>query len=202
MHPLHGVQVLLAREWLVFSFLSFPFLTIFPSLSPLPPGRTPSVHSKLLLGPPAPTSAVERALGMIAPKSSQLVGHSLHSLSPLMPLLDEDHIRPDWEAKLAAVRAAVTRRANRRIIMRQVGDRLIPVGVTSGRVHTLPTTEGAEDGENGSPGSTTGSRRRRGPRANGQTDLSQLLGQMGLGGQDLEEASPHLFSSPLILTLH
>ncbi|KAJ7905321.1 zf-C3HC4 type zinc finger protein [Mycena olivaceomarginata] len=37
-----------------------------------------------------------------------------------------DHIRPDWEAKLAAVRAAVTRRANRRIIMRQVGDRLIP----------------------------------------------------------------------------
>ncbi|KAN0077247.1 hypothetical protein V8E55_011102 [Tylopilus felleus] len=99
-----------------------------------------------------------------------------------------DQIHPDWEAKLAAVRAAVTRRANRRIIMRQVGDRLIPVGVTSGRVHTLPT-EGADslDGESGSPGSTTGGRRRRGPRANGQTDLSQLLGQMGLGGQDLEE---------------
>lgn len=79
--------------------------------------------------------------------------------------------------------------------MRQVGDRLIPVGVTSGRVHTLPTTEGAEslDGESGSPGSATGSRRRRGPRANGQTDLSQLLGQMGLGGQDLEEVNSHLF---------
>jgi len=71
--------------------------------------------------------------------------------------------------------------------MRQVGDRLIPVGVTSGRVHALPTTEGAEDGESASPGGTTGSRRRRGPRANGQADLSQLLGQMGLGGQDLEE---------------
>ncbi|KAG8217552.1 hypothetical protein J3R82DRAFT_5701 [Butyriboletus roseoflavus] len=73
--------------------------------------------------------------------------------------------------------------------MRQVGDRLIPVGVTSGRVHTLPTTEGADglDGESGSPGSAAGSRRRRGPRPNGQTDLSQLLGQMGLGGQDLEE---------------
>ncbi|KAG6376188.1 hypothetical protein JVT61DRAFT_2163 [Boletus reticuloceps] len=100
-----------------------------------------------------------------------------------------DQIRPDWEAKLAAVRAAVARRANRRIIMRQVGDRLIPVGVTSGRVHALPTTDGADgqDGENGSPAPVTGSRRRRGPRANGQTDLSQLLGQMGLGGQDLEE---------------
>lgn len=85
--------------------------------------------------------------------------------------------------------------------MRQVGDRLIPVGVTSGRVHTLPTTEGTEDGESGSPGSATGSRRRRGPRTNGQTDLSQLLGQMGLGGQDLEEVNAHFFSSPPMLTL-
>ena len=78
--------------------------------------------------------------------------------------------------------------------MRQVGDRLIPVGVTSGRVHTLPTTEGADgvDGETGSPGGATGSRRRRGPRANGQADLGQLLGQMGLGGQDLEEVNSHI----------
>ncbi|KIK97096.1 hypothetical protein PAXRUDRAFT_256255 [Paxillus rubicundulus Ve08.2h10] len=96
-----------------------------------------------------------------------------------------DQIRPDWEAKLAAVRAAVTRRANRRIIMRQVGDRLIPIGVTSGRVHALPTAEGAE----GESGSGNGSRRRRGQRPNGQADLSQLLGQMGLGGQDLEEVT-------------
>lgn len=44
-----------------------------------------------------------------------------------------DQIRPDWEERLAAVKAAVARRANRRIIMRQVGDRLIPVGVTSSR---------------------------------------------------------------------
>ena len=44
-----------------------------------------------------------------------------------------DQVRPDWEEKLATVKAAVTRRANRRIIMRQVGDRLIPVGVTSSR---------------------------------------------------------------------
>ncbi|KAI6036544.1 hypothetical protein BKA83DRAFT_4164370 [Pisolithus microcarpus] len=97
-----------------------------------------------------------------------------------------DQIRPDWEAKLAAVRAAVARRANRRIVMRQVGDRLIPVGVTSGRVHTLPSTDGADNGESENvPG--TGSRRRRGGRANGPSDITQLLGQIGLGGQDLEE---------------
>ncbi|TEB36180.1 hypothetical protein FA13DRAFT_1787661 [Coprinellus micaceus] len=54
-----------------------------------------------------------------------------------------DQIRPDWEAKLAAVRAAVARRANRRIIMRQVGDRLIPVGI--GRIQT--PEEAAEGGQ-------------------------------------------------------
>jgi hypothetical protein len=32
-----------------------------------------------------------------------------------------------------AIRATVARRANRRIVFRQVGDRLIPVGITSGR---------------------------------------------------------------------
>ena len=68
---------------------------------------------------------------------------------------EEDHIHPDWEAKLAAVRAAVARRANRRIIMRQVGDRLIPVGVTSGRVHALP----AEEGETPEGSTERGSRR-------------------------------------------
>ncbi|KAF8631441.1 hypothetical protein AX17_005118 [Amanita inopinata Kibby_2008] len=88
-----------------------------------------------------------------------------------------DQIRPDWEAKLAAVRAAVARRANRRIIMRQVGDRLIPVGVTSGRVHALGQDDVSTDGsENG------GSRRMR-RRQHGQ-GLEQFV---GLAGQDLEE---------------
>ncbi|THU99340.1 hypothetical protein K435DRAFT_964464 [Dendrothele bispora CBS 962.96] len=88
-----------------------------------------------------------------------------------------DHIRPDWEAKLAAVRAAVTRRANRRIIMRQVGDRLIPVGVTSGRVHPLSTEEGGSEGaENGG-----GSRRSRRRMQNPGAPFEQYL------GQDLEE---------------
>ncbi|KAJ3983128.1 hypothetical protein F5890DRAFT_1414394 [Lentinula detonsa] len=90
-----------------------------------------------------------------------------------------DQIRPDWEAKLAAVRAAVTRRANRRIIMRQVGDRLIPVGVTSGRVHALLPEEAASptsvSGDNG--GGSWRSRR----RPQGGNGLEQYL------GQDLEE---------------
>ncbi|KAL0071558.1 SNF1-interacting protein [Marasmius tenuissimus] len=91
-----------------------------------------------------------------------------------------DHIRPDWEAKLAAVRAAVARRANRRIIMRQVGDRLIPVGVTSGRVHALPDEAGGE------PAEGSGSRRSRRRQQNPGNPFEQYL------GQDLEEATMRL----------
>ncbi|KAF7440773.1 SNF1-interacting protein [Pleurotus ostreatus] len=90
-----------------------------------------------------------------------------------------DQIRPDWEAKLAAVRAAVARRANRRIIMRQVGDRLIPVGVTSGRVHAIGE-EGQTEGDNGG-------RRSRRRHQQPQQGFDQLLGTMGIAGQDLEE---------------
>lgn len=85
---------------------------------------------------------------------------------------------------MAAVRAAVTRRANRRIIMRQVGDRLIPVGVTSGRVHAITPEEGQSDSnDNG------GSRRSRRRQAAQTQEFNQFLGSMGLGGQDLEEVS-------------
>lgn len=107
-----------------------------------------------------------------------------------------DQIRPDWEAKLAAVKAAVARRANRRIIMRQVGDRLIPVGVTSGRIHALPTEEQGEGGETN--GNERGSRRRR---RNQNQDLNQLLGSMGLGGQDLEEVNISYRIGPVLLLI-
>ena len=93
-----------------------------------------------------------------------------------------DQIRPDWEAKLAAVRAAVARRANRRIIMRQVGDRLIPVGISSGRVHALPAEDMPEGAEGGGE---RGSRRSR--RRGQNNELNQYLGGVGLAGQDLEE---------------
>lgn len=113
------------------------------------------------------------------------------------PLVDQ--IRPDWEAKLAAVRAAVARRANRRIIMRQVGDRLIPVGVTSGRIHPLagadlaPGPIGEEGGADPIQEGRLGRRARRRQQQQAEQqqnrDLNQLLGTMGLGGQDLEEVS-------------
>ena len=67
--------------------------------------------------------------------------------------------------------------------MRQVGDRLIPVGITSGRIHPLPPEAGAS-GEGGE-GNGGGRRSRR--RQQQQQELNSLLGHMGLGGQDLEE---------------
>ncbi|KAL1748132.1 hypothetical protein HDZ31DRAFT_60666 [Schizophyllum fasciatum] len=94
-----------------------------------------------------------------------------------------DQIRPDWEQKLAAVRAAVARRANRRIIMRQVGDRLIPVGVSSGRVHALSPEEAASTQE-GEHESGSGSRRSRRRQNQGGGAFDQFV---GMGGQDLEE---------------
>lgn len=73
--------------------------------------------------------------------------------------------------------------------MRQVGDRLIPVGISSGRIHALNPEEVAAAGEAGDGGiSERGSRRSR--RRNQNPDLNQYLGQMGLAGQDLEEVGP------------
>jgi hypothetical protein len=70
--------------------------------------------------------------------------------------------------------------------MRQVGDQLIPVGITSGRVVALPPgSEGTVVVDEGS-----GSRRRRRGERNGPNpDFQQLLGQMTMGGNDIEEAS-------------
>ena len=57
--------------------------------------------------------------------------------------------------------------------MRQVGDRLIPVGVTSGRVHAIDENgEGSEDPSG-----------RRPRRRNGEILLQ------GMTGQDLEEVT-------------
>ncbi|EED81062.1 predicted protein [Postia placenta Mad-698-R] len=67
--------------------------------------------------------------------------------------------------------------------MRQVGDRLIPVGISSGRVHPLSTEDGQEAPE------ASGDRGSRRSRRRQDRDIHNLLGNMGLGGQDLEEAS-------------
>jgi len=69
--------------------------------------------------------------------------------------------------------------------MRQVGDRLIPVGITSGRVHPINPEE-AQSESNESGGGSRRSRRRQQQQAQ---EFNQFLGSMGLGGQDLEEVS-------------
>ena len=65
--------------------------------------------------------------------------------------------------------------------MRQVGDRLIPVGVTSGRVQVLSSEEAAA-----ADGGTSGSRRSR-RRHNQQNGAFEQY--VGMAGQDLEEVS-------------
>jgi hypothetical protein len=121
-------------------------------------------------------------LALIARMLSPLVSVLWYCHTMIIGHRVADQIRPDWEAKLAAIQATAQRRANRRIIMRQVGDRLIPVGITSGRVHALPPEE-VENAE--ALGSGSGSRRSR--RRQQNADLQQILGQVGMAGQDLEE---------------
>jgi len=64
--------------------------------------------------------------------------------------------------------------------MRQIGDRLIPVGITSGRIHPLSVEPAA-----GAEGDGGGGRRSR--RRQQQQDINSFLGNMGFGGRDLEE---------------
>jgi hypothetical protein len=66
--------------------------------------------------------------------------------------------------------------------MRQIGDRLIPVGITSGRIHPLPVEGAGTEGDGG------GSRRSR-RRQQQQHELNNFLGYLGFGGRDLEEVS-------------
>ncbi|OCH95587.1 hypothetical protein OBBRIDRAFT_788134 [Obba rivulosa] len=146
-----------------------------------PPWRT-GIGSEGANQPPWLDSSRGAALEMSTPPIA--AKRRRKSFSPEDPeVVTIDQIRPDWEAKLAAVRAAVTRRANRRIIMRQVGDRLIPVGVTSGRIHAIPPEELQVEGPDG--GADRGSRRSR--RRPQNPDLGQFLGSMNLNGQDIEE---------------
>lgn len=67
--------------------------------------------------------------------------------------------------------------------MRQVGDRLIPVGVTSGRVHALSPEEAAAAT---AAAESNGSRRGRRRQTNQNGQFEQF---MGMAGQDLEEVS-------------
>ena len=87
---------------------------------------------------------------------------------PVNNCLLADEIRPDWEDKLNAVKAAAARKAARRIVMRQVGDRLVPIGYTSSRA----TGQADFSMSTGSGDSSSRSERRRG--SNGR-DLEELM---------------------------
>jgi hypothetical protein len=86
-----------------------------------------------------------------------------------------DEIRPDWEAKLNAVKAAAARKASRRIVMRQVGDRLIPIGFTSARAPGQADFSMSTGGTENAGAEPSRGERRRGSR-----------------GRDLEEVSSNV----------
>ncbi|RXK38324.1 hypothetical protein M231_04366 [Tremella mesenterica] len=157
------------------------FGVIYERPSALGPA-TPSSESALATSPEAPTSDLAKAMDMksevgelnlgigMPPKVQETMRRkSVSSKSKEVVTIDE--IRPDWERKLNAVKAAAARRASRRIIMRQVGDRLIPIGYTSSRAPgtadfsmSIPPAEGE--------GTSRRSRRRDGNR---DTQLEELM---------------------------
>ncbi|WWD01493.1 hypothetical protein V866_008437 [Kwoniella sp. B9012] len=82
-----------------------------------------------------------------------------------------DEIRPDWENKLNAVKAAAARKASRRIVMRQVGDRLIPIGFTSSRAPGTADFSMSVGQQSSEPGSRRSSRR----SSNRERELEELM---------------------------
>ncbi|CAO1631266.1 unnamed protein product [Jaminaea pallidilutea] len=124
------------------------------------------------------------------PLTSQQKRKSFSHTDP--DVLTTDMIRPDWQEKLSQAQAAILRRANRRIIMRQVGERLIPVGVSSSRAGSeLPEGSGPggaiilREGEQWGPFTPTGVD----PSSHGRRSSRRQL-QVGSDVEDLmmEEA--------------
>lgn len=83
--------------------------------------------------------------------------------------------------------------------MRQVGDRLIPIGITSSRDPIAPINIGnlgeSDATGDGSPGRTR--RRSRQQGGAGSAEVERLLANMGLGGADIEEVC----SAPSLLII-
>lgn len=85
-----------------------------------------------------PTDALNRAQSADSSEIEMGPAASAHSRRKSLShtaaeVVTVDAIQPDWEAKLAAVRATAARRAARRVVFRQIGERLVPVGISSGR---------------------------------------------------------------------
>jgi hypothetical protein len=117
-------------------------------------------------------TASEVAIGQRCASTLPLEHILMVSTAPDVVLIDA--LYPNFQDKIDAVQAAVQRRANRRIVFRQVGDRLVPVGITSSRdmaallesqyQFSQQLTQGASGlaGHNGRPsGAASPSRRTR-----------------------------------------
>ncbi|WRT67045.1 uncharacterized protein IL334_004011 [Kwoniella shivajii] len=105
------------------------------------------------------------------PKTKETVRRkSVNAKSAEVVTIDE--IRPDWENKLNAVKAAAARKASRRIVMRQVGDRLIPIGFTSSRA---PGTADFSMSVGQQPSSESGSRRSSRRGSDRGRELEELM---------------------------
>lgn len=149
------------------------------------------------------TQASESAVSSSSGQPAEPTHRKRKSFSHTDPdVLTTDMVRPDWAEKLASAQAAILRRANRRIIMRQVGERLIPIGISSSRAGAeLPEGTGPggaiilREGERWGPFSGDGifPGRRGGSRRGGSNDVVQM------GGQDVEEVSTQRHSVELSL---
>ena len=73
-----------------------------------------------------------------------------------------DQIYPNWQEKVEAVKAAIARRANRRLIFQQVNGRMIPIGVSgSGNRDLAAMIEAARNSGASDSGSRSSRRSRR-----------------------------------------
>ncbi|CAO1618059.1 unnamed protein product [Parajaminaea phylloscopi] len=149
----------------------------------------PAAASDSQAGPSSPHAASDD--GTPPPSVPKAKRKSFSHSDP--EVLTTDMVRPDWQARLATAQAAILRRANRRIIMRQVGDRLVPIGVSSSRVGAeLPEGNGPggaiilREGERW--GSFSGSEEAAGSTSNRRgSRRGQAANYMQMAGQEVED---------------
>lgn len=135
------------------------------------PSPTTAIFSSPI--PPPPSDSLEGS-----PRTQPKRRHNTSHTS--QDVVTTDSIQPDWQAKLEAVKATVQRRANRRIVFRQEGDRLIPVGITSSRDPSGSAfLAGLEQHSQSAPGSGSQLSARR-----GLNTLSSLVGGSGHGSSN------------------
>lgn len=117
-----------------------------------PPASTDAAPST---AKPSAQAAIERAEAAIGTGGASTSGRTSYAPDhPRVVLVDTVH--PHWHKKLDEALSTQARQANRRVIMRRVGDTLVPIGVSSSRTgETLAHAVSHNDrlGHNGPGGS-------------------------------------------------